>query len=67
MNQEEYIKLLQSDEEELKSYMERSKWHVLKVQELDIENKKLKAILKHLKVHGEFINELLEEVQIDNV
>ncbi len=67
MDKEEYIKLLQSDEKELSDYMNRSKWHVLKVQELDIENKKLKAILKHLKVHGEFINELLEEVQIGNV
>lgn len=39
MDKEEYIKLLQSDEKELSDYMNRSKWHVLKVQELDIENK----------------------------
>lgn len=41
-----YIELLQNDEEELKSYMERSKWHVLKVQELDTENKKTKSNIK---------------------
>lgn len=64
MDKEEYIRILQSDEEELRKYMERSKWHVLKVQELDIENKKMKATLKHLKVHGEFIRELLEDMEV---
>lgn len=64
MNQDkDYVKLLQNDEKELKAYMERSKWHVKKVQELDEENKKLKAILGHMTVHSKFILSLLENVE----
>lgn len=60
MNKRDYMKMLQTDEKELIAYMERSKWHVLKVTELDAENKRLRAVLKHLKVHGELLQALLD-------
>lgn len=61
MDKEEYIELLQSDKEELKKYMDRATWHCKKVQELDMENQRLKTILGHLKVFGNFIGELLKD------
>lgn len=64
MDKEEFVELLQSDKEELKKYMDRAAWHCKKVQELDMENQRLKAILGHLKVFKVFIGELLKNEEV---
>lgn len=57
---EDLIKLFQSDEVQLRRYMERSEWIRNEVDRLTEENKKLRRVNSELKSANELLQETIE-------